>query len=90
MLTTTIIVTKSGIGTLIGTTTTISYGNRNEKSGPYVLFGNKDVGSSMTLFENMMQMIMKIFENIVENVKDIHINFPGDSHKVDAHEVSIK
>lgn len=28
MLTTTIMVTKSGIGTLIGTTTTISYVNR--------------------------------------------------------------
>lgn len=38
----------------------------------------------------MMQTIMKRFENIVDNVKDIHINFSGDSHKVDAHAVSIK
>ncbi|XP_049364329.1 uncharacterized protein LOC125829104 [Solanum verrucosum] len=67
-----------------------NYGNKNDKVGPYVPSGNREVGRSMTRIEDMMQKMMKRFDSTDENVKEIRNDLFGIGQKVDAHAVSIK
>ena len=69
-----------------------NYGNKNDRSGPYVPaqnreFGNNEVGGSMSRIYDMMQKMMKRFYLTDENVKEIRNDLFGIDQKVDAHAV---
>uniref|UniRef100_M1DIZ9 Integrase core domain containing protein n=1 Tax=Solanum tuberosum TaxID=4113 RepID=M1DIZ9_SOLTU len=56
-----------------------NYGNRNDKAGPYVPpqnweSGNREVVGSMSQIEDTMQKMMKRFDLIDENVKEMQNN----------------
>uniref|UniRef100_M1DDL4 Integrase core domain containing protein n=1 Tax=Solanum tuberosum TaxID=4113 RepID=M1DDL4_SOLTU len=72
-----------------------NYDNINDRVGPYVSPGNRDssnreVEGSMSRIEDIMQKMMKRFDDTDENMKEIRTELSGIGQKVDAHAMSIK
>ena len=72
-----------------------NYGNRNDKSGPYIPPQNcevdpRDGGHSMARVEDMMHKMMRRFNASDEHNKELRNDLMGIGQKVDTHAISIK
>ena len=72
-----------------------NYGNRNDRSGPYVKPQNREVaprdgGGSMMRVEDMLQKMMRMFDASDEHTKELRYGLASIGKKVNAHAISIK
>ena len=72
-----------------------NYGNRNDRSGPYVPPQNREVapsdgGGCIVRVEDMLQKIMRRFDASDEHTKELRSDLGSIGKKVDAHAISIK
>lgn len=58
--------------------------------GLYVPLGNQDRGSSLNRIEDMVCMIMKMFDSTYDNEKETRPDLSSIEQKLHSHEVSIK
>ena len=72
-----------------------NYGNKNDRSGPYVPPQNREIASrdgegSMARVEDIMQKMMRSFDASDEYAKELRNDLTGIGKKVDTHTISIK